>query len=132
VITALPIFALDMRAGEPILFATRIDPFSRHVIKWSILTGFVLHLLLSALWIVAFAAGMTAFGSGEGVWLAKALGVVLSVFYAPVLLAARLGLCEANIGPYPSFGTVIWCVIVGAIAYKLRQAIEERRTWVQE
>ena len=109
-------------------FARRIHPNSRHVIKWSIITGFVLHLLLSALWIAAFAAGMTAFGSGEGVWLAKALGIVMSVFYAPVLLAARLGLCEANIGPYPSFGTVIWCVIVGAIASKVRQATKERRS----
>ncbi|MCU0795515.1 MAG: hypothetical protein MUF31_06215 [Akkermansiaceae bacterium] len=97
------------------------------MIKWSIINGLVLHLLLSGLWVLAFAGGMTAFDSGDGAWLARALEKVLNVFYAPVLLAAHLGLGDANIGPYPSIGTVIWCVIVGGMAYKARQAVKERR-----
>jgi hypothetical protein len=98
------------------------------MIKWSIINGLFIHLILSGLWIIAFAAGMTSFGSGDGVWLAKALGVVMAIFYAPVLLVAHLGLCDANIGPYPSFGTMIWCVIVGGIAHRIRQAAKKLRS----
>jgi hypothetical protein len=96
------------------------------MIKWSIINGLLIHLFLSGLWILAFAAGMTSFGSGEGDGLAKVLGILMAVFYAPVLLAAHIGLCDANIGPFPSFGTVIWCVIVGGIVYKVRQATKNR------
>ena len=105
-----------------------------HMIKWIIINGIALHVIMSAVWVQGFMWCMTAFDGGEYVAIGEATFVLHSSFYFPIVITEYLGLPitpdgllgdetlweafkSGPVGPHPCIATMVWCFGVGALIW---------------